>query len=163
MVGEETTCSRTGNYCVDSGFRLETEDCTWTRKLCVTCDYDSFYGVTINMQSNGLPRKCFWTEDRELTEQNIDFTVEWNQAMQSADNPRVNIGTNDALYTEEMCDWTNTSSSKLFGGLNLDIAIGANQMNEAVGVALDGVLIYKGLLTDYEIDPFYPISYNSVL
>ena len=49
MAGEETTCSRTGSHCVDSGYRLETEDCTWTRKLCVTCDYDISNGVTISV------------------------------------------------------------------------------------------------------------------
>ena len=77
LAGKDITCDYTGPNCVDSGTRTaSTEDCTFSRKLCVRCEGDG-NNARIKVQSNGLPRHCFYGA-KPLVEQNIDFEVLWN-------------------------------------------------------------------------------------
>ena len=65
---------------MDSGnLDVVTGECEWTRKLCLTCELYGTSRVLINVQSNGLPSKCFWAPEREIVEQNIEFSVIFNQ------------------------------------------------------------------------------------
>ena len=80
MTGQTVVCANTGNYCTDNGtFDSVTGECTWVRKLCVTCEPFGVSRAMINVQSNGLPAKCFYAADRRMVEQNIDFQVAFNQ------------------------------------------------------------------------------------
>ena len=39
VTGQTVTCANTGDYCTDNGtFDSVTGECTWVRKLCVTCE-----------------------------------------------------------------------------------------------------------------------------
>ena len=50
IPGEEVTCANSGDYCINSGnFNSATGECTWTRKLCVTCEPYGTSRVLINV------------------------------------------------------------------------------------------------------------------
>ena len=79
IPGQVVTCADTGDYCIDSGnFDPSTSECSWNRKLCVTCESSGTSRVKINVQSNGLPAECFYAPDRQMVEQNIEYSVDFN-------------------------------------------------------------------------------------
>ena len=72
IAGEVVTCPDTGDHCINSGnYNPTTKECSWTRKLCVTCENTHTADARITVQSNGLPAKCFYAPDQDIVEQNI--------------------------------------------------------------------------------------------
>ena len=51
-------------------------NCTWNRKLCVTCRDDSGT-VKIRVETNGLPSHCYKSPNTAPLEQTVDFEVNW--------------------------------------------------------------------------------------
>ena len=166
----QVECEYTGPNCVDSGTRTtDSEDCTFTRKLCVKCycsdpsaavgdapdgSLDASGGtkqvcvspgntrsdIRIDVKANGLPLNCFYGFS-EVVEQNIGFNVIWNPT--SSVN-KVNFSqefTSDS-YGDLLCDREYVSNSR-GGGFNY--ISGSNDMEHAVGISMDGVLIFPNL------------------
>ena len=123
ITGEQVQCAKTGDFCVDSGQRdPQSGSCSWTRKLCVTCEKTATEIVKISVQSNGLPAKCFWTETRALREENIDFTVIFNPTSQTSSFTQSSA----SFYFDELCDSTNVNTSKTSSGSLTSHAINSN-------------------------------------
>ena len=57
MDGEEISC-KTDSYCIEGSSVDENGVCTWTRKLCVSCQQRD-EDVYITVQTNNLPNRCF--------------------------------------------------------------------------------------------------------
>ena len=60
MTGTSTTCEGNfGGKCI--GTTNSDDECTWSRKLCVTCnvDYDTGYTM-IRVQTNSYPDHCYY-------------------------------------------------------------------------------------------------------
>ena len=159
VVGETVTCGNSGDYCIDSGnFISSTGECSWNRKLCVTCvPYGSQTIITV--QSNGLPSKCFYAPDRQIAEQNIEFEVVFNRG-ENADQLYVDVGLNNNDYNDQVCDWTKANDLSVRQYLQLSKPVGTTNLDKANGVALDGVLMHRAVTSDYEVDPFYPTDYT---
>ena len=63
------------NACPNEGTG-DASNCSFERKLCVTCREDAGT-VYVRMQSNNMPNHCFYISLGTLGEQNIDWEVKW--------------------------------------------------------------------------------------
>ena len=102
--------------------RASGADCTWQRRLCVSCIAAAGDApVRMRIRSNGMPRTCFRYGPDNLfapvggfPEKNIDFTVDFNPAVaidaeSLAPVPRKDVSTSGldaAQLSELMCATT---------------------------------------------------------
>ena len=68
------TC--TNNYGQCAGTVGRDGECTWDRKLCVTCR-DDRGTIKIRVQTNGLPEFCYTSPRDTPTSQIVDYEVNW--------------------------------------------------------------------------------------
>ena len=61
-----------------SEYFTEKNPCTYTRKLCVTCEDDGS-DVYIRVQSNQMPNHCFQATNENPTSNHSDFRVKFNR------------------------------------------------------------------------------------
>jgi len=87
--------------------------CTWTRKLCVSCD-DSSGTTMIKVQSNGLPNHCF---SAVLNTIPAAFEYEWQAAFNADVSSIMNYTSanfdTSAETDEILCDLQRTGSSNM--------------------------------------------------
>ena len=145
-------------------------DCTYTRKVCAQCTEttsdDGESTIRFYLQSNGLPQNCFYAT-KEILEQNISFSVFWNSLITQigdSNQNRVNIDAgDDGAFAEEVCDVANKGNGY---GLGLSVELGAHDMDNVIGVSLDGVLLFPPVeladeSTSTYVDPWYPDTKGS--
>lgn len=125
----------------------------------MTCEASGTSRVKINVQSNGLPAKCFYAPDREMVEQNIEFSVDFN-VNQSEHDTFVDVGLNSSLFNGYVCDWTMAMDMHVRDSLKFSKPVGTASLDKANGVAADGVLLHRAVTTSYQVDPFYPTNYT---
>lgn len=178
LPSSEVSCLVTGPYCTDSGIReADTEKCVFERKLCAQCTggdvitnqdgSTSASVVEIRIQSNGLPKNCFYGFS-EIKEQQIDFTTVWNQGVNL--DPESNVvnkvtfsASGNDEFSDILCKPNLISNSDSSG---LQIAAGANAMDHVVGITIDGVLmlpnleelVLSGTATGTYVDTWFPNS-----
>ncbi len=123
--------------------------CTWQRKLAITCLNGST--VRIRVQSNGLPGRCVYIGVGAMTEQNIDFEVNFNPSV-SVNSPN-HVATTQSALSTIVCDIMNQATVP--SGSNF-VAYGASStISTVAGVSIDGVAIMN-VNSANDIDPFYP-------
>ncbi len=77
LASETISCVNTGPFCVSSGQRVKNNECTYARKLCVTCTKPDVGAVKIRVMGNGLPKNCFYGSN-QVEELYIDYEMLWN-------------------------------------------------------------------------------------
>jgi len=160
MLGETVTCDDSGDYCVDTGVHdTVTGECTWTRKLCLICETVGSR-IKIHVQSNGLPRKCFYAPDRHIVAQNIEYSVLFNKKYHESDSEYIDVGLDEDKFDDAVCDWTKAMDSSINYELQFERPVGTASLDQASGIAIDGVPFYRAVTMDYEVDPFYPTDYT---
>ena len=98
-AGAEMSCVGTMS-CPDGSGEADYDSsnpCTWTRKLCVTCEEDSTSGeVYISVQTNNLPNHCIHSVVNNPTAYDDEWKVIWN-----ADVTQIENYTDDDFATSE--------------------------------------------------------------
>ena len=115
--------------------------------------------MRLNVLSNGLPQKCFYSPDIDLKEQNISFTVSW---MPSANTNTCSFDAQNRQdwFTDMVCDWAKVSDLSVTAGV-FKPAVQTKNMTLASTIALDGVPIYSGTSMTLGVDPYYPTKYKA--
>lgn len=76
MLYAEMTCTGVGKCGSTSTYDSSTDECTWQRKLCVTCT-ETRSQVYIRVQTNGMPMHCYVSSRKAPEEIDLDFEVAW--------------------------------------------------------------------------------------
>ena len=148
LTGSKVSCSSTGQNCVDSGSReAGTNKCSFERKLCVACiQKDSKAPIKMRVQSNGLPLNYF-NGTNVVREQNIDFELFWNPKTGADKDGKAisvvnfDVNSNDK-YSKILCE---PEQIKNTWASNFSPKSGSNNLNNAIGVTLDGVILMPNL------------------
>lgn len=151
VPSETVTCTGDVAYCAGS-WDSTGSTCTWTRKLCVTCSTTN--SVTyIRIQTNSLPNRCYYAGKDTPVSQSFDFKVKfnWDASSQATNTAVTSVSTADTAN----CDTSMTLSTKIPS--NAKFTNSGTKTLDAVGVALDGLLINAGINAD-QVDDFYPPS-----
>lgn len=127
------------SLCQEDGVTGSTE-CSWRRRLKLTCSSDKDKNVYIRVQSNALPDHCFIREPSPAMfpiENYIDFKVLF-------DTDPTLIGTTTVPATS-MCGmgWPNKNNLLSSSVLKFTEYSGVNE--QIVGIALNGVPILNAL------------------
>lgn len=105
MPSASVTCQNYTNYgtymsnkCAGTVSGTDDENCTWERKLCVTCRNDGG-SIKIRVQTNGLPSHCYRSPNTAPVAQTVDFEVKWlsTAPQNGASNPSNQKGLNSLL------------------------------------------------------------------
>ncbi|CDW91050.1 UNKNOWN [Stylonychia lemnae] len=130
------------------------------RKLCATCSSENDQ-VIIRIQSNGLPNHCvYWGDDTGVSA-NIDFKVNWNKKM-SINSTNYSPATQTDLDTL-ICKANWPSVLPEYSQFTNMISSQPADLDEFVGIALNGVLLSSGFSTlNMNVDPIFPIEYDQV-
>ena len=142
--GETFTCSNKSR-CIEGG-TLSGTDCSWTRKLCVTCRVDDNGVTMIRVQTNNLPDHC--VASSSIKAKNFDYEVPFN--------PRQEFGA-----------WTQSFETQ--AELNRAVypihkqhlkvvaeELGDGESAQAMGFAINGVAFQ--FANQIREDPVYPIT-----
>lgn len=146
--------------CADVGACAGTEsgsNCTWNRKLCVSCR-DASGTVKIRVQTNGLPSHCYKTPQTAPAELTVDWEVDWLSA--AGANPASAPADQNALNAL-MCDSLDIAKDAFIPSSNNYEKKEGQSQNTAFGVATSGVLMFSALSAE-NVDPFYPAAYADV-
>jgi len=146
MESESFTCPGKPR-CIPSG-TVSGQDCTWERKLCVTCSRVN--GVTkIRVQTNNLPDHCI--ESVSVKAQNFDYEVTFN-AQQTYDSWGSTFSRQYQL-NNAVCPINKNYDATALGIEELSDS--AESVN-AMGIALNGVAFQ--FANTIQEDPVYPIT-----
>lgn len=107
----------------------------------------------IRIQSNGLPNRCYYAGKDTPVAASFDFKVKFNWDA-SSEATNIAVASVDDANTAN-CD-TDTAFSTYIPS-NAGFKSTGSNMKEAVGIALDGLLINPALNAD-NVDNFYPPS-----
>ena len=137
--------------CPENG-TVDGNECTWTRKLCVTCQDDNGQ-VRIRVQSNNIPNHGM-NSPGSIIDVSTDWIVDW---MQTPD-PTPSESLSQYELDEIICNLVRSKESNIPDSVHYeDIDNGARGW----GIATTGVQIWNGLSIE-GVDPFYPAKYGTV-
>jgi hypothetical protein len=110
----------------------------------------------IRVQTNGLPNRCYDAPEAPAT-QDVDFQVKWQWDVGSN---VYNDPTTQAAVDSLICDIESTSDSNIASDADYSL-IGTTNIDTAIGVGLDGVMLFNGISAE-GVDPLFPAVYGSV-
>lgn len=171
VPGATVTCTNMDQTSCPGTFTAGT--CTWTRKLCVTCRTDSNSKVWIRVQSNAFPPHCF-KAPLQIQPVNVDYESLFDRDVTLGSDgyptPRSGVTwpATSTDVTALLCGdpgqlATNSQFAMPLSGLtfydsngNVVTGPGSDQLGGAIGVALNGVILFDQQSAD-KADPFYPV------
>merc|ERR1712079_164504 len=119
-TGAEMSCI--GTMRCPGGDGEETFDssnpCTWTRKLCVTCEEDDSGVVYITVQTNNLPNHCIHSVINNPTAYEDEWKVIWNADVTGVENYTEDDFATSEQTDEVLCDINRTVSSNLHASVD---------------------------------------------
>lgn len=127
----------------------EANECTVTRKNCVTCSIDNAKTVWIHVQSNGLPNHCYGStknQDHPKAHQ-MDFTVKWNENMLNKTwrYSESDVNSSDKL-TALLCNVATTAPSSIPADRSYKANANfkdAAELDGVVALAMDNSFIWR--------------------
>ncbi|CDW91700.1 UNKNOWN [Stylonychia lemnae] len=149
MDFEEMQCSRPG-LCPDL---VTFNNCKWERILCVTCRQEGD-DIFVRVQTNGMPDHCYAEGQFPPQPKVIDFEIKWN----SNDDTKTLV-TNVASQIEvdnKLCNNQTFFDNQIPASRGFQIYQGDGDLNYAIGVGLNGVLLYPPISNVTGFDPIYP-------
>lgn len=107
----------------------------------------------IRIQTNSLPNRCYYAGKDTPVSQSFDFKVKfnWDASSQSTNTAVTSVSTANTAN----CDTSSSLSTKIPS--NAKFTNTGTKTLDAIGVALDGLLINAGINAD-QVDDFYPPS-----
>ena len=151
FTGATVTCSQTS---CPTGYGT-APNCSWTRKLCVTCSTVSSV-VYMRIQTNTLPAHCYSTPSTTVDAE-YDITVKWNPSITSYTEKS---WTSQSTFDSSTCAVMKTSSvpsnSELTNN-NSDASV-----TTIAGFSINGVIIF-GTVSANKVDPYYPQSWSGAV
>ena len=151
FAGKTVTC--TGMEVCPSGGGT-APNCSWSRKLCVSCSTDSISSkVYMRVQTNGFPDHCI-SGPNAIKEVKMDMKFVFNPVTKTkrtftsqADFDNVACKPEKTYIIPSESDFTNMA-----GTTSMEIATIA-------GIAINGVPIYSSVSAE-NVDPYFPLNWS---
>ncbi|KAJ8603022.1 hypothetical protein CTAYLR_001570 [Chrysophaeum taylorii] len=146
------------NNCPGNGTWISDDECQWTRKLCVSCDAST--GTTrIRVQTNNMPDgsgQMAPVGQAEIDEKNLDFEVNFNQAVVTGQNYETEATTQDEV-DDALCSTRAMASAKINDDNDFESADGSDTTVGNGMVTITGIVSWGTSAND--VDPWFPPAY----
>ena len=152
IPAETYNCENKGQ-CIPAGTR-NGNDCSWPRRLCVTCRVNSDDVTMIRLQTNNLPNHC--VQSVQLKEMNFDYEAPFNSKEVNGAGEWLLELTTQSEVDAKVCPIRKHYDAEALGITEFGEE---QESSNAMGIALNGVAFqFANQILE---DPVYPISVSN--